>query len=96
MPHHLLYLILLFIISLFLVEEKSKKLVNTMKALRQKVKKVRTGELLDSDQNISSSHEEDWSELCHQESKKNYYCLWASAAEVIYIFISLIMRIVLR
>lgn len=53
-----------------------------MKALRLKMKKVRTGES-ESDKNTSSSHGEEWSDLCHQESKKNYYCLWASAAEVI-------------
>jgi hypothetical protein len=69
------------------VGEKSVKLMRTMRRLRAKMKKKgsATGSDSDSEQHNNSSHgaREDWTEVCHQESKRNHHCLWSSAAEVI-------------
>lgn len=55
--------------------------MKTMRRLRQKMKKG--GSDHGSDHNNTSTHGDDWAEVCHQESKQNYHCLWATAAEVI-------------
>jgi hypothetical protein len=69
------------------VGEKSVQLVRTMRRLRQKMKKESplsaSGHGSGSDLPHEVSNGDEWAEVCHQESKRNYHCLWASAAEVI-------------
>ncbi len=51
------------------------------------MRKVRAGPVDDGESdhlnNSSSIVGDEWADVCHQESKLNYHCLWASAAEVI-------------
>lgn len=66
-----------------IVGEKSVKLMKTMRRLRQKMKKGGSDHGSDPEGHHTSLHGDDWPDICHQESKQNYHCLWATAAEVI-------------